>query len=198
MSKTGNANRDNAFKIGVIGHRDLGNLENQSYVHSSCHRLLSATKKKHSNIIAISAISVGADSVFAQSAISLGIQLESIIPFQQFESDFEEDLTNERYKSLRSKSKYETIANFSKRNNFAYRRSMEWLIFKSDIIIAVWDGVEKGSIGGTWEAVSLCMKIKKPLIHVNNKRKRINLYKIKNDKYNLSKNLSIEEVLNYF
>ena len=188
---------EKTFKIGVIGHRDLGNIESHSYAHFCCHRLLAGIKQKYSSVIAISAISDGADSIFAQSAISLGIHLESIIPFGQFASDFQEDLTYERYRSLRSQSKYETRANFSERSNLAYKKSMEWLVFKSNTVVAIWDSREEGSIGGTWEAVSLSMKIRKTMIHIDNKNKTMNFYFNKGDKYHLHKNLSVEQVIRH-
>ncbi len=197
VNKAINTMTDKTFKIGVIGHRDLGNVEKHSYVHFCCHRLLAGSKQKYSNVIAISAISDGADSIFAQSAISLGIHLESIIPFRQFESDFQEDLTHTRYRSLRYQSKYETKTNFSERSNLAYRKSMEWLVFKSHSVVAIWDGKEEGAVGGTWEAVSLSLKIRKTMVHIDNSNKAMNLYCNKGDKYNLHQNLSVEQIIRY-
>ena len=153
--------------------------------------------KKYSSVIAISAISNGADSIFAQSAISLGIRLESIIPFGQFSSDFQEGVTFERYRSLRSQSKYETRANFEKRSNLAYKKSMEWLVFKSNTIVAIWNSREEGSVGGTWEAVSLSMKMRKNMIHIDNENKTMNFHLNRGDKYHLHQNLSVEQVIRY-
>ena len=188
---------EKAFKIGVIGHRDLGAIERHSYIHFCCHRILTRLKNKYSRVIAISAISDGADSIFAQSAISLGIHLESIIPFGQFSSDFQEELTNERYRYLQSRSKYVTRTNFSVRSNLAYKKSMEWLVFKSNIIIAIWDGREDGTIGGTWEAVSLSIKIRKTMVHINNNSKLINVYFNKGNKYILQQDLSEDQITRY-
>lgn len=186
---------EKTFKIGIIGHRFLGNIEGYSYAHFCCHRLLSGSKQKYSNVIAISAISFGADSIFAQSAISLGIRLESIIPFVQFASDFQDDLAYERYRSLRSQSKYETRVNFSQRSNLAYKKSMEWLIFQSDAVVAIWDSKKVGSTGGTWEAVLLSRKIKKTMIHIDCVNKKINFYFNKAGKYCLHQNLSLKKVI---
>jgi len=183
------------FKIGVVGHRDLGNIERHSYVHFCCHRLLAGLKQKYSNVIAVSAISDGADSIFAQSAISLGIPLESIIPFGNFSSDFQEDLTYERYRSLRSQSKYETRTNFSERSDLAYKKSMEWIVFKSHTVVAIWDGRKEGAIGGTWEAVSLSLRVRKSMIHIDSNNKTMNLYGNKGDKYTLDQNLSVEQII---
>ena len=185
------------FKIGVIGHRDVGNFEKHSYIQFCCHRLLSELKQKYSNVIGISGMSEGADSIFAQSAISLSIHLESIIPFGKFESDFQEDYTREKFRYLRSRSKHVTRINFSQRNNVAYRKSMEWIVFKANSVLAIWDGREKGTIGGTWEAVSLSKEINKPMIHIDNKNKAINFYCHIGDRYKLHQNLSVEQIIRH-
>jgi hypothetical protein len=79
----------------------------------------------------------------------------------------------------------------------AYRKSMEWLVFKANTIVAIWDGMEIGVIGGTWEAVSLTMKIKKTLIHIDNINKTMNIYINKGDRYLQHQNLSVAQVLDY-
>lgn len=183
------------YKVGVVGHRALGPIERQSFIHFWCHRILAILKKKHANMIAVSAIADGADTIFAQSAISLGIELESIIPFGLFSSDFQDEVAYERYRCLRSTSRDETQANFSERSNQAYRKSMEWVMFKSNIVVAVWDGREEGTIGGTWEAISLGIKMRKPIIHIDNVKETLNLYFNNGCDYALEKNITSDRLV---
>ena len=77
-----------AYGIGIIGHCDIGGQDEISYVHLCLHKILSTLRKKYHTVKAISAIAEGADSLFAQTAVSLGIQLESVIPFEALMSDF--------------------------------------------------------------------------------------------------------------
>ncbi len=185
------------FRIGIIGHRDLGNQEKHSNIHYCCHRLLKEVIQKHPKVIAISAISDGADSIFAHSAISLNIPLETIIPFKKFADDFEQGAPYTKHQELRKISKHETKVNFSGRSKFAYKKSMEWLVFKSNIIVAIWDGKKIGSIGGTWEAVSLCMKINKTLVHINSESNKISLYVNIGDRYECLPSISLKEIVRY-
>lgn len=166
---------DNAlFSVGVIGHRYLGGEKTHLFVQSCCHKIFSDLKKKYSKIRAISAISQGADSIFAQSAVSLNIKLDTVIPFDEFQSDFSDEAAYERYIALRRNSNIETRVNFVKRSKLAYKKSMEWVVFQSNIIIAVWDGKKTGSTGGTWEAIMLCEKLNKTVININTSTKTIN------------------------
>lgn len=185
------------FTIGIIGHRDL-NVENGSlYLQLCCHRILSELNNRYPNIKAISAISMGADSIFAQCATALNLQLESVIPFDKFESDFIVEESYERYKFLRKKSICESRVNFSERSNLAYKKSMEWVVFKSNVVIAAWDGKEIGSTGGTWEAVSLCKILNKTMIHIDAYNQNINLYHNENDEYLYRKNTTPSNLLMY-
>lgn len=167
---------DTFFNIGIIGHRDLGGEEVNFYVQSCCHKILSELTVKYPKIKAISAISEGADSIFAQSALSLNIQLESVIPYNDFMTDFTGEIPHERYKTLRKSSDFETMVNFSKRSNLAYKKSMEWVVFKSNIVMAIWDGKKIGSIGGTWEAVQLCEKLNKTMINIDIHNKTMSIH----------------------
>lgn len=185
------------FTIGIVGHRDLGGKDESLYVQLCCHKILSELRNRYPKIKAISAISEGADSIFAQSAISLDIQLESVIPFDDFMSDFSAEVPYERYKSLRKKSDYETRVNFSERSNLAYKKSMEWVVFKSNIVLAVWDGKEIGSIGGTWEAVLLCEKLNKTIIHIDTHNRAMSLYFNEGNKYRPFKNITAEHIVGY-
>jgi len=185
------------FTIGIVGHRDLGDKNDGLYVQLCCHKILSELRYRYPKIKAISAISEGADSIFAQSAIALDIQLESVIPFDDFKSDFPEETSYERYKSLRKKSDYETRVNFSGRSNLAYKKSMEWVVFKSDIVLAVWDGKEIGSIGGTWEAVLLCEKFNKTIIHIDTCNRVMSLYFHEGNKYSPCGNITADHIVRY-
>jgi hypothetical protein len=189
--------RSKAYGIGVIGHCDLGGQEEFSYVHLCLHEILTTLRKKYHTVKAISAISEGADSIFAQSAVSMGIQLESVIPFDEFTSDFTKQETYERYKCLRNKSESEIRINFTERSGRAYRKSMEWVVFKSNVVIAVWDGEEIGSVGGTWEAVSLCKKLKKQFIHLNTSTRTMNVYFNNGTKYTFAEDIPSTNIVRY-
>lgn len=188
---------EDIFTVGIVGHCDLGGEDVDFYVQMCCHKLLSELRIKYPKIRAISAISQGADSIFAESAVSLNIPLESIIPFANFKSDFTEEVPLERYKKLRESADFETAVNFSKRSDLAYKKSMEWVIFKSNIVIAVWDGKKIGSIGGTWEAVLICRNLNKKMINIDIHNKTMSLYFSERNNYFFRKNISAKHLGRY-
>jgi hypothetical protein len=164
------------FSIGIIGHRNLSFQDGGLFVQQCCYKILKIIRSKYFKVRAISAMSEGADTIFAESAISLNIQLESVIPFCKFESDFVSVIPKERYKVLMRKSDIKTYINFTERDELAYKKSMEWIVFNSNIILAVWDGKKVGGLGSTWKTILLCEIVNKPLIHIDILNKRMNLY----------------------
>ena len=162
--------------VGGIGHRHLEARGEFPHVQLCFHRVLSELARRFPRLKAVSALATGADTVFAQCAKNLSIPLESVIPFANFEADFADQEPNARYHSLRSSAVHEHRLHFSERNNRAYKKSMEWVVFKSNILVAAWDGRHAGSLGGTWEAISLCGQLGKTLIHVDTANKTLNLH----------------------
>lgn len=183
--------------IGVIGHRYLGGSDAYDYAHLTIFRVLGEFKREYNELIAISAVSEGADTLFAKSAIALNIKLESVIPYDNFSSDFSLEESLERYVSIRKASNKESLLRFQQRSNQAYKKSMEWIVFKSSTVIAIWDGKEIGTVGGTWEAISLCKKMRKKIIHIDTVKKVINVHTYSNNRYVVIRDISHNEILRY-
>jgi hypothetical protein len=162
--------------VGGIGHRVLDALDELPYVQLSFHRVLTELQRQFPRLRAITALAPGADTVFARCAQALSIPLEPIIPFAKFDADFADPESNARYQALRSSALCETRLHFSERNDRAYKKSMAWVVFKSNVVIAAWDGRRIGSVGGTWPAVSLCEKLGKTLIHIDTVNKTLNIH----------------------
>lgn len=89
------------YTIGVIGHRDIGSFDNHEYAHLVIHEILSCLKQEYCDVRAILALSVGANSLFAKSAISLNIQLDSVRPFENYSDDFKSEESRVIYFSMK-------------------------------------------------------------------------------------------------
>jgi len=163
------------FRLGVIGHRYLGGEATRGFVQHCCTRVLAIAKQRRSPVVAISALADGADSVFAQAALSLGIRLELVSPFPGRHADAQLGVAAERYRILRARAASESVAHFDGESPHAYRRSMQWVTFQSHALVVVWDGVERGLAGGTWETVTLARQLGKPTIHIDNVRRCVHV-----------------------
>ena len=185
------------YSVGIVGHRHLGGREAENYVRFCCFRLLSEFKAKHAKLTAVSAVSEGADTIFSDVALSLEVELNTIIPFEDFTQDFDSELSREKINALLYRSAKCEFANFSIRSMSAYKRSMEWVVIKSNSLIGVWDEYCTDSPGGTGRAIEFAKSIGKPIFHINPRNRTLNYCGPTKEKYFKSSSLGTEEIGGY-
>jgi hypothetical protein len=96
------------FRMAIVGHRRLGEPDMVRFVADACERLLGRAKRMHDDVVAVSATAEGADTVFAEAAVSLDIPLEIIRPFDCYSDDFSRPASRDRYLSLQTAARSET------------------------------------------------------------------------------------------
>ena len=155
------------FYVGIVGHRYLTNRETEAFVSEQCLVILKQAKLEHDDVVAISAIAEGADTLFAEVALALDIPLEIVRPYADYGSDFETVSARKRYEKLRVASRREEKLAHEKRSNVAYKAAMIWIVEKSDFLAVVWDGLPAEGAGGTGDAVKQAKKLARPWSHLD-------------------------------
>jgi hypothetical protein len=156
-----------AYSVGIVGHRFLGKRETEDFVIKHCWSILSATRSEYPDLVAVSAIAQGADTYFAQVAKSLGIPLQVVRPFSAYSNDFVTEAARQTYLDLRSAALQEEILPFADRSEDAYFAAMQWVVSRSDLLIAVWDGSPGRGRGGTADAVRQVRELQRLWIHLD-------------------------------
>ena len=155
------------FRVAVVGHRKLRGIIITQFVTAQCLTILRQAQAEHGSVIAISALAEGADSLFANAALSLDIPLEIVRPFEEFSDDFPSGPSRKFYESLRRAARHETRLPFKGRSDEAYQVAMYWIIDHSDLLVAVWDGRSAAGAGGTGDAVRYAQEKRRKFIHIN-------------------------------
>lgn len=155
------------MRVGVIGHRELIGQGLTRFVHNVCYEVLASLDASGGVTSVISAVAEGADTTLCEAALELGLPLRVIAPFAGYELDFDGAEVRARYDRLIAAAQDETAVGFARRSPAAYRRAMQVVVFRSDVLIAAWDGREHGSDGGTWQALTLARSLNKPFIHID-------------------------------
>lgn len=162
--------------IGVTGHRDML-PEDTGYRHRLEGRLekrvkekLEQLKKEHGeNLILLSPLAQGADQLVAWTAIQLHIPMYALIPMSLkfYENDFGDKKTEEenqgltffRYLLGQSRGYYVTSVPEEEKTGAArdqqYEAVGKWIVQNSDVLLALWDGVETAKTGGTSEIIKM-------------------------------------------
>ena len=156
-------------KIAITGHRKL---INESEVKDSMALSLQYFQAINKDIIAISALAAGADTIFAQEAIKLKIPIRYVLPFEleEYEKDFSPtELLILQDLLAQNQQQYEVVSSLKDTNpetrNEAYLAVGKRLVDDCDILVAVWDCKDAQGKGGTGDVVAYARRMGKE-VHI--------------------------------
>jgi len=154
-------------RIGIVGHRFIPDDNVLRYVTQEITSILDGFCGLYPDLIALSAIAEGADTIFAEAALALGMPLEIIRPYQSYHSDFSTVSARNRYSILCAASCREIVLSHTSRSDEAYKNAMNLVVTQSDLLVVVWDGYPAMAICGTSHAVDNVVRLNKSWIHLN-------------------------------
>jgi len=139
--------------FGVTGHRDLCE-EDITKLKESVRSIFISFKQKypHTKLILISALAEGADMLVARVAMELGVTLHVLLPYQ------EEEYLDSFIDKEGALGEYMELKNYALRFEInsciyaygatkCYQQLGEKIADDSNILIALWDGVDNGKSG---------------------------------------------------
>jgi hypothetical protein len=162
---------DRVVGIGVTGHRRLGDdPRTPCYVRAECVRLLDRlqdlARYRGATLVAYSALAIGADQLFAEAALGLGIPLVGVIPFEDYPADFEGD-ERQRFETLLKLCRDVHRLKGKQRSDRAYLKGGLWVVNQVDYLVAVWNGLPAAGLGGTGDVVTYAEKKKRVVLRID-------------------------------
>jgi len=155
------------FRLGIVGHRYLKDDETSAFVAQQSLVILRQMQSQHTEVVALSAIAEGADTLFAEAAVRLDVPLEIIRPFSDYAADFRTASSRSRYEKLRVTARNETKLPYEQRSDTAYKAAMNWIVDQSELVVVAWDGLPAIGSGGTGDAVRQLTLRKRPWVHLD-------------------------------
>lgn len=159
--------RAGVTRIAIVGHRELGGAATVAFVATASRSVLGEALRGGSGVTAVSALAEGADTIFAEAAVALGIPLHVVTPFSGYESDFAGPQSRARYRRLRAAAESERALPNTRRSRSAYRAAMRWLVDTCDLLVAAWDGRPGLGPGGTADAVEHALSTERSVLHLD-------------------------------
>lgn len=133
------------MKIGVTGHRDLTE-RTVALVIRAVEELLMG----YADLVGVTALAEGADQLFADSVLTLGGELEVIVPSVEYRS-LREDIGE--YDRLLNRASRVTRLPYPDDGPNAHMAAGLVVIERSDLVLAVWDGQAARAFAGTADFV---------------------------------------------
>lgn len=136
-------------RVGITGHRGL-TPEIETHVDREIRSFLS--QLDHSDLVGISCLADGADTLFAEAVLDLGGQLTVVVPAQTYRDGLPEE-HHQIYDHLYSRAKNIHQLSYQESDSQAHMDASRVLVDRSDQLIAVWDGQPGRGPGGTADVV---------------------------------------------
>ena len=152
------------MRIGITGHQRLWEPLSWVWVKEEFDRLLSSLTPP---LIGITSLAVGADQLFANAVLQRGGALEIIVPFAGYEFTFSEERERQEYTRLLQHALKKEVLEKDGSDEEAYLASGQRMVDRSELLIAVWDGLPAIGLGGTADVVRYAVQQRKRTIHLN-------------------------------
>lgn len=148
----------------VTGHRTFGISEEQrDFTFRILPKVAKRLKDAYGMKEMISGMAIGADTIWADCAVELGVPLSAYIPFPQ-QSDKWSFADRSHWLKLRKEASKEIIIGEKFSIGLLHARN-DAMIRASDLAVAVWS--PSVTTGGTASAVNKIRKAKKPMILID-------------------------------
>src|SRR6266516_1875567 len=162
---------ESTFHIGFSGHQQLGDESTVSFVASHLRDLLIAyreqVRQSGRDLLVYSALALGADQLFVNIALELGISVEAVIPCASYEEICtSSESVNEYHRLLNSCQRVHRLPSRDCSDE-AFLVAGQWIVDNSDIVILVWNGYPAGGRGGTADIAAYARLVSCPFIHIH-------------------------------
>jgi hypothetical protein len=145
---------DSMYRVGITGHR---HLRDSAGLAQACAELLAFVRESHPRLVACSALAIGADTIFAEAALGLGIPLEAVIPYNHYEDDFPTPDERAQYLRLRAAAAHVIEMPYTEASPDAYLAAGLWILDHCQLLVAILDEHDQTTPppqGGTAHIVS--------------------------------------------
>lgn len=146
-------------RIAISGHRGLPG-PTTTMVDSA----LRANLAKHNpdELVGVSCIADGADTLFAQAVLDHGGQLEVVIPAREFRAGLPVE-HHPTYDRLLSAATAVHRLLYRESTSEAHMAASELMLEHADLLYAVWDGLPARGYGGTADVVIAAQRLGLPV-----------------------------------
>jgi 8-oxo-dGTP pyrophosphatase MutT (NUDIX family) len=164
------------FRIGVGGHQNLGDPETERFVAHEFRQLLTTYLHRQQPIVLYSALALGADQLFIQTALELGVPVEAVLPCIPYETIFPSEEARATYRRLLHACQSSHQLPALECSDEAYLAAGQWIVDHCNLLILAWNGLPARGRGGTAEMASYARWMNRPFVHLDTRRHTVQRY----------------------
>jgi hypothetical protein len=148
-------------RVGFSGHQSLS-APTRILVRDDLSRALATMGR----VLAMTSLAAGSDQIFAECALAVGSDLAVIVPCDGYEASFNNEADLARYWRLLDSAAEVVRLPFPTPGEAAYWAAGKHVVDAAEILIAVWDGLPAGGLGGTADVVRYAESAGKEVLRI--------------------------------
>lgn len=166
------------LRIGVTGHRDIQDARTLTgQVAEAVRRIEARASSAHTPVVftVVSALAEGSDRLVAREVLKHpAADLEAVLPLprEDYGLDFGSDASSREFGALLADAREVTELPPRATRTEAYEQAGRYVVDRSDVLIAVWDGEAPRGQGGTAEVVAYARECAKPVMWIDAQGRR--------------------------
>ncbi|RKS09522.1 hypothetical protein DFP74_5261 [Nocardiopsis sp. Huas11] len=146
------------IRIGITGHRGLA-----PGLDSTIADMIAAHLAPHeSDLVGLSCLADGADTVFAEAVLAAGAALEAVIPAAGYREALPEEHHRTYDRLLAQAAQVHRLPHQASTSD-AHMAAGRYLVDHCDRLVAVWDGRPARGPGGTADVVAYARSLSRPV-----------------------------------
>jgi hypothetical protein len=115
----------------------------------------------------LSSLAAGADQLFVEALLRLGIPFEAVIPCAGYEEAFGDDPSRAGYGRLLSYAARVSQLDYAAPSEIAFFAAGMAIVERCELLVAVWNGRPARGLGGTADVVAYAVAKGKPIVQLN-------------------------------
>lgn len=156
------------MRIGITGHQRRTEIDWHWF-----SRTVGEEIGRRSVTNALTSLAIGADTEFAQQAMTRGVPVTAVIPFASYESCF---VGHDRRTYLKLLQRC-AVVQLNGKNNVeeSFAEAGRYIVAHCDLLFALWDGKPSQGVGGTADIVDFAKKKRRPVLHFDPNQQQVRL-----------------------
>jgi len=144
--------------VGITGHQNMTPATKRLVRQALLSRLQSLLP-----VIGVTSLAAGSDQIFAECVDELGGSIAAIIPSEHYEDSFDTLKARSAFRRLNKKAVESILLPFPRPSEEAYMSAGRAVVDRCQLLVAVWDGLPAGGLGGTADVITYARTQGKPV-----------------------------------
>lgn len=147
--------------VGITGHQNLGDA--RAWVR----QVIAEEVAQRRVARGLTSLATGADQLFAEVLLEIGVPYETLIPCARYEHTFTDAAARTQFQRLLATSVRVEQLPYDNCSEHCFLAAGQRIVIGCELLVAVWNGEPARGLGGTGDIVSFARSRRRSWIHID-------------------------------